>query len=64
MALEEGRRVTAHVAPAGIISDRWRQRGRRWSIELTGRELEVLRELVRGHTNQHIADQLGVSAKT
>jgi HD-GYP domain-containing protein (c-di-GMP phosphodiesterase class II) len=31
---------------------------------LTGRELEVLLALVRGHSNQTIADELGISAKT
>jgi two-component system, NarL family, response regulator NreC len=31
---------------------------------LSGREQQVLRLLALGHTHQHIADQIGVSAKT
>jgi predicted ATPase/DNA-binding CsgD family transcriptional regulator len=41
-----------------------RRRGPRANPELTDRELDVLRELVVGRTNQHIADRLGLSAKT
>ena len=41
-----------------------RRRGPRANPELTDRELEVLHRLVDGHTNQHIAVQLGLSPKT
>ena len=41
-----------------------RRRGPRANPELTDRELEVLHQLVDGHTNRRIALQLGLSAKT
>jgi DNA-binding NarL/FixJ family response regulator len=41
-----------------------RRRGPRANPELTTREREVLAELVRGCTNQAIAESLGVSPKT
>jgi predicted ATPase/DNA-binding CsgD family transcriptional regulator len=41
-----------------------RRRGPRPNPEITERELEVLSQLVRGHTNQEIAEALGISPKT
>jgi DNA-binding CsgD family transcriptional regulator len=41
-----------------------RRRGPRANPELSGREREILAHLARGHTNQRIADDLGLSAKT
>ena len=41
-----------------------RQRPRELPAQLTERELEVLLVLVRGRSNQQIADDLGISAKT
>jgi DNA-binding CsgD family transcriptional regulator len=41
-----------------------RRRGPQPKPEVTERELEVLAELVRGHTNQEIAEELGISPKT
>ncbi len=62
---EEGRldpdAVDAVLAAAG---HRVRQRPRELPAGLTERELEVLLVLVRGQSNQQIADGLGISAKT
>ena len=62
---EEGRldhgAVDAVLAAAG---HRVRQRPRELPAGLTQRELEVLLVLVRGQSNQRIADDLGISAKT
>ncbi|MDP9285203.1 MAG: LuxR C-terminal-related transcriptional regulator, partial [Actinomycetota bacterium] len=62
---EEGRldsdAVDAVLAAAG---HRVRQRPRELPAGLTERELEVLLVLVRGGSNQQIADDLGISAKT
>ena len=41
-----------------------RERARELPAGLTERELDVLLVLVRGESNQRIADQLGISAKT
>ena len=41
-----------------------RRRGPRANPELTDRERQVLAELVHGHTNQGIAEALGLSPKT
>ena len=53
--------VDAVLASAG---HRVRQRPRELPAGLTQRELEVLLVLVRGESNQTIADDLGISAKT
>ena len=53
--------VDAVLASAG---HRVRERPRELPAGLTERELEVLRVLVRGGSNQQIADDLGISAKT
>ena len=62
---EEGRldpgAVDAVLAAAG---HRVRERPRELPAGLTDRELEVLRVLVRGGSNQKIAQDLGISAKT
>ena len=62
---EEGRldseAVDAVLAAAG---HRVRQRPRELPAGLTQRELEVLLVLVRGGSNQQIAQDLGISAKT
>jgi HD-GYP domain-containing protein (c-di-GMP phosphodiesterase class II) len=54
--------VDAILAAAGHHPTRQRPRG--LPAGLTERELEVLLVLVRGESNQHIATQLGISAKT
>jgi HD-GYP domain-containing protein (c-di-GMP phosphodiesterase class II) len=63
--VEDGRldadAVDAVLAAAG---HRVRQRPRELPAGLTERELEVLLVLVRGGSNQQIADDLGISAKT
>ena len=53
--------VDAVLAAAG---HHVRQRPRELPAQLTERELEVLLVLVRGRSNQEIADDLGISAKT
>jgi DNA-binding NarL/FixJ family response regulator len=53
--------VDAVLAAAG---HRVRERPRELPAGLTRRELEVLLALVLGHSNQAIADDLGISAKT
>ena len=62
---EEGRldpeAVDAVLAAAG---HRVQERPRELPAGLTERELEVLRVLVRGESNQAIAENLGISAKT
>jgi HD-GYP domain-containing protein (c-di-GMP phosphodiesterase class II) len=63
--VEEGRldaeAVDAVLAAAG---HRVPKQSRELPAGLTRRELEVLRALVLGHSNQVIADDLGISAKT
>ena len=53
--------VDAVLTAAG---HRVRERARELPAGLTERELDVLLVLVRGESNQRIADQLGISAKT
>jgi HD-GYP domain-containing protein (c-di-GMP phosphodiesterase class II) len=57
----DGDAVDAVLAAAG---HRVRQRPRELPAGLTERELEVLQVLVRGKSNQQIATDLGISAKT
>jgi len=71
-AVEAARRVAIDMAaatepalvPTGATGRPRRKRGPRANPELTDREREVLAELVRGHTNQRIADELDISPKT
>jgi HD-GYP domain-containing protein (c-di-GMP phosphodiesterase class II) len=51
-------------AVLGAAGHRPKQRARELPAGLTERELEVLRVLVRGESNQAIADRLGISART
>ena len=62
---EEGR-LNPEAAAREVVApgDRVRQRPRELPAGLTERELEVLRVLVRGESNQEIAEDLGISAKT
>jgi HD-GYP domain-containing protein (c-di-GMP phosphodiesterase class II)/DNA-binding CsgD family transcriptional regulator len=55
----DGRAVAAVVEAAGLPPGR-----AAWPNDLTDREVEVLRVLVRGLTNRQIADQLVVSPRT
>ncbi|MGZ4359151.1 MAG: HD domain-containing phosphohydrolase [Gaiellaceae bacterium] len=57
----DGEAVDAVLAAAG---HRISKRSRELPAGLTRRELEVLLALVLGHSNQAIADDLGISAKT
>jgi DNA-binding NarL/FixJ family response regulator len=56
------------VAAGEQVSEGWQLPGRRQDPgvvdALTGRELEVLRLVVRGHSTQEMADRLGVSRHT
>ncbi len=62
---DEGRLDPDAVAAVlGAAGHRVRQRPRELPAGLTERELEVLLVLVRGESNQRIADDLGISAKT
>jgi DNA-binding CsgD family transcriptional regulator len=67
-AVELARRIAGELSGCGgySVSARpaRRRRGPRANPDLTDRELDVLRELIVGQTNQSIADRLGVSAKT
>jgi DNA-binding CsgD family transcriptional regulator len=66
-AVDLARRIAAdlsHPDSARTAPTTHRRRGPRANPELTARELDVLRELVVGRTNQHIADRLGLSPKT
>lgn len=63
--VEEGRLDPEVVdAVLGAAGHRVPKRPRELPAGLTGRELEVLLSLVRGKSNQVIADGLGISAKT
>jgi DNA-binding NarL/FixJ family response regulator len=48
----------------GAAGHRPKQLARELPAGLTERELEVLRVLVRGQSNQAIAERLGISART
>jgi predicted ATPase/DNA-binding CsgD family transcriptional regulator len=63
---DEALAVAAEIAAGGEETPKLalRRRGPRANPELTDRERQVLAELVHGHTNQGIADALGVSPKT
>jgi predicted ATPase/DNA-binding CsgD family transcriptional regulator len=70
-AVDEARKLALHMAAdaepapgATRRAPRRRRRGPRANPELTDRELEILAELVRGHTNQRIAEELDISPKT
>ena len=62
----EGGRLDAEAADAVLAAagHRVSKRPRGLPAGLTGRELEVLLALALGHSNQAIADDLGISAKT
>jgi HD-GYP domain-containing protein (c-di-GMP phosphodiesterase class II) len=63
--VEEGRLDSEAVdAVLGAAGHRVRERPRELPAGLTERELEVLLVLVRGESNQEIAQDLGISAKT
>ena len=66
LARELAAEVPADLAPGDLppAETPRRKRGPRANPELTGRELEILAELVQGHTNQRIADELHISPKT
>jgi DNA-binding NarL/FixJ family response regulator len=61
---EEGRLNPEAVACEVAADQRVRQRPRKLPAGLSERELEVLLALVRGSSNQEIARDLGISAKT
>lgn len=61
---DEARTIAKQLAGTVRATERRRKRGPRANPEMTDREREVLAELVGGHTNQDIADTLGVSPKT
>ena len=65
-ATEEALAVAAEIIAGGEHSPPTvaRRRGPRANPELTDRERQVLAELVHGHTNQGIAEALGLSPKT
>jgi HD-GYP domain-containing protein (c-di-GMP phosphodiesterase class II) len=62
----EAGRLDAEAVDAvlGAAGHRVRERARELPAGLTERELQVLLVLVRGESNQRIADRLGISAKT
>jgi DNA-binding NarL/FixJ family response regulator len=63
--VEEGRLDTeAADAVLAAAGHRIPKRSRELPADLTRRELEVLLALVLGHSNQVIADDFGISAKT
>ena len=67
-AVMHGRRVLQPVALEAVLDD-YLQRvrepsSRRYSVELTAREREVLKLIAEGNTNQDIADLLCLSRKT
>ena len=62
----EARRMAAELASEAEPTTRLvrRRRGPRANPKLTARELDVLGELVAGHTNHEIASALAISPKT
>ena len=67
-AVVRGGRVLQPTALEAVLDD-YLQRvheplGRRYAVELTGREREVLKLIAEGNTNQDIADLLCLSRKT
>ena len=63
--VDEARRIAAELSgDTKHVNQRSRRRGPRGNPDLTERELDVLGELVAGHTNQEIASALAISHKT
>jgi DNA-binding NarL/FixJ family response regulator len=64
--IDEARRIAAELSEGATTAARRSRprRGPRANPELTERELDVLAELVAGHTNQEIAMALAISRKT
>ena len=66
VTVDEARRIAAELSgdTKHATQRSRRRRGPRRNPELTERELDVLGELVAGHTNQEIASALAISHKT
>jgi predicted ATPase/DNA-binding CsgD family transcriptional regulator len=66
VTVDEARRIAAELSGDTKLATTQsrRRRGPRANPELTERELDVLGELVAGHTNQEIASALAISHKT